>query len=127
MNRQILHLFLGFVALWDAITTIVGTSAILGTGLLQMFISILFGAIISMLLIHTIPIMRNPREDLLTTGAKFLWFLALVYDLYTAYNGNKEYITNKSTTSAQTIITMGLTIFVASAPIAISWILFDEN
>jgi hypothetical protein len=127
MNRQILFLFLGFVALWDAVTTIIGTVSILGNSAIQIFISILFGVIISMLLINTIPIVNNPREDFLSTGAKFLWFLALLYDIYTAYSGNKDYITHGAITTGQTIITIGLTIFVASAPIFISWVLYGDT
>jgi hypothetical protein len=126
MNRSILILFLGAVALWDVITTIIGTVSILGDSAIQIFISILFGVIISMLLINTLPIMKNPKDDFLSIGAKLLWFLALVYDVYTAYCGNKNYITHGAITMGQMIITVGLTIFVASAPIFISWILYPN-
>lgn len=126
MNSPITILFLGFVALWDAITTIIGTSHILGDSAIQIFISILFGSIISMLLLNTVPIMTNPRQDLFSLGVKLLWFLALVYDFYTAYVGNKTYLTGGTITNPQVAITLGLTIFVVSAPIFISHSYFEE-
>ncbi len=128
MNRIYLLYGLGFVTLWDTITTIYGTANILGTGGVQIFISILFGLIISSFLIHAIPIMKNPQEDFISIGAKILCFFAIGYDLYTSFVGNQDLVLNQGSGGfSQIFITVGLTLFVSAAPIGISKLLYDTE
>ncbi len=119
---------LGFVTIWDTITTVYGTVSIMGTGGVQIFISILFGLIISGFLINSVKIMSNPSEELFPVAAKILCIAAIGYDLYTSFVGNQDLILNNNSNGfSQLFITIGLTIFVSAAPIAISKILYDEK
>ena len=127
MNKIYLQIGLGFVTLWDTITTVYGTSSIIGNGPVQILISILFGVLIAVFLIRTIPIIRNPHEDIIAIGAKVLWFLAILYDLYTSFTGNFDLILGQVAGTQKIIIAVGLTIFVSSAPIGFSSLLYSER
>ena len=119
---------LGFVAIWDTVTTIYGTVTILGSGVVQIIVSILFGLLITSFLIRTIPIIKNPSEDLIPVGAKVLWFLAVGYDLFTAYMGNFDIILNQTVDGVQkVVIAIGITIFICSAPIGLSRLYFEPH
>jgi hypothetical protein len=63
MNRTLLIIGLGFVTLWDTITTIYGTYTILGEGDVQVAISVLFGVLLTVFLLRTVPIMKNPNNE----------------------------------------------------------------
>ena len=122
--RNILLFGLGLITAWDTFTTVTGTTAIIGTGNIQIFISIIFGIIISSFLIFTIPILDNDDDDLIAIGSKILWFLAVCYDLYTSYTGNRTFIAEQAASGniEKILITVGMTIFVSSSPIGISYI-----
>jgi len=125
---MLMMLGLGFVTIWDTITTIYGTSTILGKGTVQIILSVLFGVLISMFLFRSIPIIKNPSEELIPVGAKVLWFLAVLYDLYTAFLGNMDLILGDTATGVQkVVIAVGLTVFICSAPIGLSKIYFDPD
>ena len=119
---------LGVVTLWDTITTIYGTSSIIGNGLIQMILSIGFGLVLAVFLIRTIPIMKNPEnEDLIVIGTKFLWVLAIAYDLFTSFTGNHDLILGNVEGIQKNIIAVGLTIFVSSAPIGLSSLIYQNK
>ncbi len=127
MNKQLRNFLmfgLGLVTVWDTFTTITGTTAIIGVGNIQIFISVIFGLIISAFLIFTIPILNNTDDDLIAIGAKILWFLAVCYDLYTSFTGNKTFIAEQAASGniERILITAGMTIFVSSSPIGISYV-----
>lgn len=126
-QSKIMLLFgLGAITLWDAFTTISGTSEILGSTGVAFFLAVLFSIMITTFLIKTIPIMENKKDDFLHSGAKFIWFLAISYDFYTSFLGNKNLIESEdfSLGVQQYIVIIGMTIFVSSAPIIISYILY---
>ena len=127
--RNIIILGLGIITVWDTFTTITGTTSIIGNGSMQMFISVIFGIMISAFLVFTLPILENDDENLVTTGAKILWFLAICYDLYTSYTGNQTFITEQATAGniQKIIITVGMTIFVSSSPIGISYLMYYDK
>ena len=128
MNKIYALYALSFVTLWDTITTIYGTVGIFGSGIVQIFISTLFGLIISSFLLRTMSIINNPKEDVISIGEKILWFLAICYDLYTSFIGNQELVLNSSKGGfAQVVMTVGLTIFVSFAPIGISKIRYQGD
>jgi hypothetical protein len=119
---------LGFVTIWDTVTTIYGTSTILGKGPIQIILAVLFGILITSFLFRTIPIIKNPSEELIPVGTKVLWFLAVLYDLYTAFLGNMDLILGDTATGVQkVVIAVGLTIFICSAPIGLSKLYFDPD
>ena len=124
-DKQIMIIALGIVTVWDTFTTITGTAEILGGSGIAFFLSILFALMITAILIKTIPIMYHPRKDFLYTGAKLLWGLAFLYDLFTSFIGNRGLIETGGNDFgfAQVIVTIGMTIFVTSSPIAISYLL----
>ena len=127
-NKNLLLVGLGAVAVWDTITTIYGTSTILGNGPIQIILSVLFGLLISSFLLRTMPIIKNPSEDLIPTGAKILWFLAVLYDLYTAFLGNFDLVLNQTASGVQkVVIAVGITIFICSAPIGLSSVYYDAE
>lgn len=127
MNKNALAYGLGFVTLWDTVTTIYGTTVILGRGIIQVSISILFGLLITGFLLRTIPIIKNPKEDLISVGSKGLWFLAILYDLFTAYTGNFDLILGNAGGTQKIIVAIGLTVFICSAPIGLSKLVFDPE
>lgn len=127
MKNQYLLIGLGFVTIWDTITTVYGTYTILGDGQTQLIISIFFAVFLAAYLLHTIPIIKNPSEELIPVGAKILWFLAILYDLYTSFKGNVELILSNATGMEKVIIAIGLTVFVSSAPIGVSKLYFEKE
>jgi hypothetical protein len=127
MNRTLLILGLGLVTIWDTITTIYGTYTILGHNTLQIILSVLFAVFLSVYLLHTIPIIKNPSIEMIPVGAKVLWFLAILYDLFTAYTGNFDLVLGDVGGSQKIIIAIGLTIFICSAPIGLSQLLYGSE
>ena len=125
MNRTLLGILLGIVAIWDTIMTGYGTYKILGDGNLQLVVSIGFSLLLGGFLLYTIPIIKNPSEDLIPVGAKVLWFLAICYDVFTSFTGNMEIILGNSTGVQKVLLAIGLTIFVCSSPIGLSKVIYD--
>jgi hypothetical protein len=128
-SKLIFIIGLGMITIWDTATTIIGTNHILGNTGISSFLSFIFGVMITTYLIQTIPIMFNPKEDLLHIGAKILWILAILYDIYTSGMGNKDLIESgdSSFDLAQIVIIIGMTLFVSSAPIAISYLIYTPD
>ncbi len=127
MSKIFLFFGLGLVSVWNTITLIYGTYTVLGNGTLQIIISILFGILITAFLLSSIQILRNSDEDFVTVGAKVLWFLALLYNIYCTFLGNWSLLLNNNTDNslASVILTIGVTIFITSSPIAISQLLIE--
>lgn len=125
-DKQILIIGLGVITIWDAFTTITGTAKVLGGTGMAFFLSVVFAVMLTTFLIKTIPIMYHPKTDLLHTGAKILWGLAMLYDIFTSFVGNKNLIESGDSSFglAQVVVTIGMTIFVSSSPIAISYLLY---
>lgn len=126
-NKLYLMIGLGVVTAWDTITTIYGTSKIIGTDSLRMGLSIAFALLLTAYLIRSIPIIKNPSEELIPIGAKILWFLAILYDIFTAYTGNFDLVLGNTDSGPKIIISIGLTIFISSAPIGLSQLLFSTD
>jgi len=120
-------LLLGVVAIWDTVTTVYGTYKIFGDGTIQLVVSIGFALLLGGYLLWTIPIIKNPSEELIPVGAKVLWFLAICYDVFTSFTGNMDLILGNSTGVQKVLLAIGLTIFVCSAPIGLSKIIYDYN
>ena len=127
MNRTLLMILLGLVSIWDTITTIYGTYTIFGNGTIQLVVSIGFGLILTGFLLRTIPIIKNPSDELIPVGTKVLWFLAIGYDVFTSFTGNMEIILSNSTGTQKVILAIGLTIFVCSAPIGLSKLYYEPE
>jgi len=127
MSKTLLKLGLGFVTVWDTITTIYGTSTILGQGTIQIVLSVLFSLLLAAYLIRSIPILKNPSEEIIPVGAKVLWFIAILYDVFTAYTGNFDIVLGNVGGTQKIIIAIGLTIFICSAPIGLSQLIYSTE
>jgi hypothetical protein len=127
VNRTGLILLLAVVTIWDTITTIYGSYTILGEGTVQLLISIGFAVFLAGYLLRTIPIIKNPSEDLVPQGAKVLWLLAICYDIFTSFTGNIELLLGNTSGTEKVIFAIGLTIFVCSAPIGISQLIYGPK
>jgi hypothetical protein len=130
-SKLIFIVGLGMITIWDITTTIIGTNNILGNTDISFFLSIIFTVMLMQYLIQTIPIMFNQKEDLLHIGAKILWILAILSHIFTSFIGHKKLIESgdSSFDLAQIVITIGMTLFVSSAPIIISYLIYipDED
>lgn len=127
MSRPLLTILLGIVTIWDTITTVYGTYTIFGDGTIQLVVSICFALILAGFLIRTIPIIKNPSEELIPVGTKVLWFLAICYDIFTSFTGNMDLILGNSTGVQKVMLAIGLTVFVCSAPIGLSKLIYDPD
>jgi hypothetical protein len=127
MNRQLLIIGLGFVTIWDTVTTIYGTKLILGGAEIQFVIAVLFSLFLAAYLLRSVPIIRNPSPDLFPVGAKVLWFLAFLYDLFTAFKGNFDLVLGNVGGNERIALAIGLTIFICSAPIGLSRVIFEPE
>jgi hypothetical protein len=128
-SKSILIIGLLMITTWDITTTTIGTSNILGNTDISFFLSIIFTVMLMQCLIQTIPIMFNQKEDLLHIGAKILWILAILSHIFTSFIGNKKliYSGDSSFDLAQIVIIIGMTLFVSSAPITISYLLYTPD
>jgi len=127
MSRPLLTIFLGIVTIWDTVTTVYGTYKIFGDGTIQLVVSIGFALLLAGFLIRTIPIIKNPSENLIPVGTKVLWFLAICYDIFTSFTGNMDLILGNATGVQQVVLAIGLTVFVCSAPIGLSKLIYDPD
>jgi hypothetical protein len=127
-QKQLLIFGLGLVTIWDTFTTITGTLDLIGNGKMQLIVAIIFGLLISAFLLGTMPLLNNPREELIIMGGKLLWFLALLYDLYTSYMGHFTFVQNtRGYGAGQIAVIAGMTLFVSSSPIIISYLLNEVD
>jgi hypothetical protein len=53
---------------------------------------------------------------------KVIWFFALIFGIYAAWEGNKNLIASGGSTAGQTFLLIGLTVMVIGSPIALSWL-----
>jgi len=127
MSRPLLTILLGIVTIWDTITTVYGTYTICGDGTIQLVVSIGFALLLAGFLIRTIPIIKNPSEELIPAGTKVLWFLAICYDIFTSFTGNMDLIFGNSSGVQKVVLAIGLTVFVCSAPIGLSKLIYDPD
>ncbi len=127
MSRPLLIILLGVVTIWDTVTTIYGTYRIFGDGTIQLVVSIGFALLLAGFLIRTIPIIKNPSEELIPVGTKVLWFLAICYDIFTSFTGNMDLILGNATGVQKVVLAIGLTVFVCSAPIGLSKLIYDPD
>lgn len=118
---------LGLITFWDCYTTIYGTQRIAGDSPTQIGISIVFGIGLSIVMLKSVPILKNPKEDIFTVSAKGMWLLALLYDLYTAFEGNFNLLLSSVNDTPKIIIAIGLTIFTVYSPIYLSKIIYDTE
>ena len=115
------------ISLYDGFTTIIGTANIMND---QMIISVVFAIAILSLVGSTAFIWSKSvlTEDLfLGTFLKFLWFIAMGYDIYTSYQGNLNVLIGGYVNDEQLVILIGLTILVSASPVIFSYLLLKTN
>jgi len=109
----------GYNDLWHEIN--------LGSRLYSVFYLGPFSLLLSAYLIRSVPIIKNPSQELIPVGAKVLWFLAFLYDLFTAFKGNFDLVLGNVGGTERILLAIGLTIFICSAPVGLSKVLFDPE
>lgn len=106
-------------SLWDGFTTIYGTLEILGTGAVAVIASLLFGALILSFLLNTQKVF-SWESDFAGGLLRLFWFIAIAYDLYTAWTGNQAFIVGNTNEQRQMIVLTGLTLMISGAPVILS-------
>jgi len=119
---NILLIVTGLTGLWDGFTTFYGVSQIMGTTKEATIASAFFAFIIAGFLFGTKTIWDIAGNNLLSIILKLLWFIALSYDIYTSFYGNKTFILNGQGSEEQMIILIGMTLLVSGSPIIYSYI-----
>lgn len=122
---RFLLIALGIGAIWDGFTTVAGTVEILGSGGLQIMAAVVFALIIAGFLLGTTYV-RN-LEGILGKALQGGWWMALLYDLYTSYTGNRDFIMDGQVAGSQHVLLIGLTLLVTASPVLFSLIWEDEG
>lgn len=119
--RFLIFIF-GIIALYDGFTTFIGTADIMDDSII---ISVVFAVIILAIVGSTAFIWSDNaiEEEFLRIFLRFLWFVAIIYDLFTSYVGNLEVLMDGDVSGGQTFILLGLTLLVSSAPVIFSYFL----
>ena len=133
-NRNLILLLLGFVTVYDIITTISGTLEILQISIGGMVAAVTLGLLIGGMLYYTHEIFLNKSDDFLPKAFKGLWVLAFLYDIWTSFTGNakfvlQDYDLTRLTTEdwKRLILLLGLTLFVSSCPVILSYARNNER
>jgi hypothetical protein len=119
-------------AFWDGLTTAIGIAAIIGaTDLIGYFWCLVGAVVILGLGIGTRLIFS--KNEMPFPLLKGLWYLAFVFDVFTPFAGNFQYIILKKPAAGlvdavyqlsfpQLCVAFGLTVLVSASPIVISYI-----
>ena len=108
--------------LWDGFTTFYGISQVMGNDKTQVIASAFFAIIIAGFLFGTKVIWEASSSSFISFVLRFLWFVALGFDLYTSYHGNRHFILGGNVNEDQMIMIIGMTILVSGAPIIFSYL-----
>lgn len=127
---QLLVYILGTTVLWDAFTTFYGSYILLSIAnenpIKPILLSILFMSVILGFLLATPSIWGEKRGFIIDWLLRFFWIIAFLYDLYTSYHGNQNFIFSNTIASSQQIMLIGITILISSTPIVFSYLYGDE-
>lgn len=118
--KPLLIILFGLAAVWDAITTVVGTKAYLGTT--NVAVPIFVALVITAFMVGTKQLWRQ-REGL-GIAVKVLWCIAFAYDVFTSYIGNLTLVMGGET--EKLVFLLGITVLTSGAPILIS-LIFDQD
>jgi hypothetical protein len=138
-QRNLILSVLAVITAYDLFTTITGTIEILGTDLGSVIASVTLSVIIAGFLYYSYEIQQVDRNEFLPSMVKPLWFLSYIFDFYTSFTGNNRFIVQSDINFSGIIkgnaevgvlesyigeitILVGLTIFVSSCPIILSYL-----
>lgn len=110
------------VSMWDAFTTVIGTSHFLKLED-DIFASIAAAVVILAFMTCTKYIWEE--KGMLRFVLMILWVTAFGYDIFTSYHGNLIYILEGTASGQQTLFLWGLTILTSTSPVLISIVLSD--
>lgn len=133
-NRNLILILLGFVTIYDIITTISGTLEILQISIGGIVAAVTLGLLIGGMLYYTHEIFLNKSGDFLPKAFKGLWVLAFFYDIWTSFTGNAKFVLQDNNVMRLTtedwkrlILLLGLTLFVSSCPVILSYARNNER
>jgi hypothetical protein len=110
----------GIASLWDAFTTVYGTWSVLGRGWPQVIVSILVAIVVLAFLVNSARVWKGKDSPQSAIWA-VLWFVAVGYDLYTSFLGNRDFLLSGVASDEQMIVLVGLTVLVSGSPILSSF------
>jgi len=119
--KKVLMIVFGIASLWDAFTTLVGTSAVLQSN--SMVFSVVAAVVILAFMIGTKYIWN--QEGTLKTILVTMWVIALGYDVFTSFTGNLAVVMEGYANESQMAFLIGLTILTSASPILVS-IMIDD-
>jgi hypothetical protein len=117
--EKVLLFVLICASVWDGFTTVYGTLDILGAGGIPIIASLLFGALILSFLLNTRRII-GWEKDFAGGFLRLFWFIAISYDLFTAWTGNQTFIIGEAHDPKTLVVLAGLTIMVSGSPVVLS-------
>lgn len=133
-NRNLILVVLGFVTVYDVLTTIFGTIEILEVSIGSVVAAVTLGLLIGGMLYYTHEIFLNKGQEFLSQAFKALWALAFLYDIWTSFTGNAKFVLQEENLSKLTtedwkklILLLGLTLFVSSCPVILSYARNNER
>ena len=96
-KRIVILLALSIVSLWDCVTSALGVVTILGSGATQALVAVVVAVLVLTILASTPSIWATRQSgDFVARFSKFIWIVAIIFDLYTSYVGNGRYLVKHS-------------------------------
>ena len=117
-------LIFSILSVWDAFTSVIGTSHFLK--LKNDIIPSVIPAIMIIAFMTCTRYIWQQANGSLRIVLGFLWVIAFFYDVFTSYFGNLLYILNGSAQGEQTLFLWGITFLTSVSPVLISVLLSDE-
>ncbi|SRR5258708_8443853 len=129
--RGIMIMCFGVGAIWDGITTMLGIATILNARTeLDYGLCFVGGLVILGFSLSTKTIFSE--NNLAFIAMRFLWAAAILFDVYTAFTGNTQYVILKTQTfnmallqtleMRQMLVLLVMTLLVSGSPIFISFL-----
>lgn len=121
------------VATWDAVTTVIGTIAILGgTTILRLLFGFLVGLAIAGILFFTFDIWSKHHPVLseypiMDIGLKTFWSLSFIYNVSTAFYGNAVALDVGLQNAGEILVLLSATFIVSSSTIVTAFLLYWQR
>src|SRR5258706_7668009 len=133
--RSLMLLCFGIGAIWDGITTMLGIATVLAAkSELDYALCFVGGLLILGFSLGTTTIFNERGVAYMLM--RVLWGMAILFDVYTAFMGNAQYIVVKSSGGSpllqglefrQIVVLMVMTILVSSSPVFISYLMEKQK
>ncbi len=116
---KLLLVVLVIASVWDGFTTVYGTLIILGHDGVSIIVALIFAGLLLSFLLNSKRIV-DWEKDFTGGILRFFLFVAIVYDLYTAWIGNQTFIVGNTTDGKKIAFLVGLTLMISGSPMVLS-------